>query len=291
MVCGQAECLQRLHVDPLVAVGLDDLGRGVAEAHALLHQALRDAKPGGDFGDAGAGGQELREGRDLICRVHGEPDRVLGERDLLGRRVDEAMMQGIGWSRGPCLRRRGPRGREAPAAGEDGKRGLPSLADRLAHDQVLEEAVVVDRGLQLGLGALARRRRADVFRREEEMGKGNVWMTAAEAGVAMGTALLFSKESKRDRRKSRTAKALIRKGLLLKLEGRRRCGLVLCGVLRVWRFGGEAGLRVTRGRQGAIADPGILQGRAPPIEAFLNWRPCCGCQAAVELCPLLTTAP
>ena len=174
MVRGQAEGLERVHVDAVVAERLDDLGRGVAETHALLDQALRDPEPGGDLGDAGAGVEKPGEGRDLVCRVHRQPDEVLGERDFLGRGVGRGndagdRVVGGDLALGGEFLEHG----QAPAAGEDGETGVavPGGIAR-AHDQVLEEAVIADGGLQLGLGILGRRRRADVLGRDEQMGKG-----------------------------------------------------------------------------------------------------------------------
>ena len=61
-VGGEREGLQALEVDDVLAVGLDQLGGGVAEAQALLDGAFGDAEAGGDRGDGGAGAGEDLEG-------------------------------------------------------------------------------------------------------------------------------------------------------------------------------------------------------------------------------------
>ena len=69
VVGGDRERLQRLEVDGLGAVGVEELGRGVAEAKPLLDQALGDPEACGDGGDGGAGTGELGERDHLIGRV------------------------------------------------------------------------------------------------------------------------------------------------------------------------------------------------------------------------------
>ena len=60
VIGGDRERLQRLEVDLVGAVGVEQLGRGVAEPEPLLHQALGDAEARGDGSDGGAVLRELR---------------------------------------------------------------------------------------------------------------------------------------------------------------------------------------------------------------------------------------
>ena len=83
-VDGDGEGLQHFKVDLVGAVGVQQLGRGVAEAQTLLDDALGRAEAGGDGGDRLAGRDQLGEGDHLVGGVHGDADDVLGERNLAG---------------------------------------------------------------------------------------------------------------------------------------------------------------------------------------------------------------
>ena len=87
VIGGDGEGLQGLEVDVVRAVGVDQLGRGVAEAQALLDGAFGDTEAGGDLGDTRAALREDGEGLYLVRGVHGDADDVLGEGDLRGGRV------------------------------------------------------------------------------------------------------------------------------------------------------------------------------------------------------------
>ena len=163
-VGGHGEGFQGLQVDGVLAVGVEQLGRGVAEAKALLDDALGDAEAGGDVGDGGAGERERAEGLDLVGRVHGDPDRVLGERELgVAHAVldDAAGHREVG-SDGALAGEVVERG-EAAGAGDDGEVFAVVLAgtDGAGHE-VLKQAVGGDGCLELGECGLAGLGPADV---------------------------------------------------------------------------------------------------------------------------------
>ena len=90
LVCGHGEGLEGIEVDRIGAVGVEDLGRGVAEAQALLDDALGDAEAGGNVGDGGTVTGQRAEGLNLVGGVHGHADHVLRERELaVGGAVDD----------------------------------------------------------------------------------------------------------------------------------------------------------------------------------------------------------
>ena len=66
VIGGDRERLQRFEVDVVRAVGVQYLGRGVAEPEPLLDQALGDAEARGDGGDGDAGPGELAERDHLV---------------------------------------------------------------------------------------------------------------------------------------------------------------------------------------------------------------------------------
>ena len=163
-VGGHGEGFQGLEVDGVLPVGVQQLGRGVAEAQPLLDDALGDAEAGGDVGDGGAGQRERAEGLDLVGRVHGHSDHILGEGDLAvgGAIGDDAAGDGVIGLDGALLREL-VEGGEAPGACDDGEAlaeivGGPDVA---CH-KVLQQAVGGDGGLELGESALARVGPADV---------------------------------------------------------------------------------------------------------------------------------
>ena len=67
-VGGDGEGLEGFQVDRVFPVGVEQLGRGVAEAQALLDGALGDAEAGGDVGDGRSGERQRAEGFDLVRR-------------------------------------------------------------------------------------------------------------------------------------------------------------------------------------------------------------------------------
>ena len=169
VIGGDRECLQRLEVDLVGAVGVEQLGRGVAEPQALLDQAFGDAEARGDGGDGGARLRELAERDHLVGRVHGDAHDVLRERELAGIAVRGDLarhrMVGIeGAVPGERLQRR-----EAPSAGHDGI-ALGAVLGGIvgAGDEVLEQPVRLDGGHELGLGEFVGGGLAHVLGRERE---------------------------------------------------------------------------------------------------------------------------
>ena len=147
-VGGQGERLGGVRVDAALPVGVDDLGRQAAEAHALLHRALGDAEPGGDLLGRGAVAGEPAERHHLIGGMHGDAHGVLGQRGLdRGVPVDDEARHGV------VLRDRLVGGErlqrpQAPRAGRNPEEGLAARHD----DEVLEEPVGLDRGDEFGVG-------------------------------------------------------------------------------------------------------------------------------------------
>ena len=155
-VAGDGEGLEGGEVDLVCAVGVEQLGRGAAEAQALFHGALGDAEAGRDVGDGGACDRERAECLHLVGGVHGDPHGVLGERDLgVGRAVaDDAAENRVVVGEDAVVGELGEGG-EAPAAGDDGvaRLALAVRADGAGHEVVLQ-AVGGDGGLQLDEGVL-----------------------------------------------------------------------------------------------------------------------------------------
>ena len=149
-VGGDGEGLQHFEVDLVGPVGVQQLGRGVAEAQALLDDALGRAEPRGDGGNRLAGLDQLREGRHLVGGVHGDADDVLGEREL-GRLdvpgLDQAEHRMVGIEDAVLDQRL--HGLEAAPAGDDGE-ALGAVLVGLVHadDQVLKQAEGGDGGLE-----------------------------------------------------------------------------------------------------------------------------------------------
>ena len=82
MVGGDGEGLQHFEVDLAGAVGVEQVRRDIAEAQALLDQALGGAEACRDGGDGEAGIGQLREGDDLVDGMHGDADDVLRQGQL-----------------------------------------------------------------------------------------------------------------------------------------------------------------------------------------------------------------
>ena len=85
LIRGDGEGHQRFQIDLARAVGLEQHRSGVAEPQALLHGALRDPEAGRDGGRRAARIGQAAERLDLIGRVHGGADHVLGQRNFFGR--------------------------------------------------------------------------------------------------------------------------------------------------------------------------------------------------------------
>ena len=148
-VGGHGEGLEDGEVDPVLAVGVQQLGRNVAEAQPLLDGALGGSEAGGDVGDGGAGQCQRAEGLDLVRRVHCHPNHVFGEGELA---VDGAVgdyaagdgMVGLDDAFACELVHRG----EASGAGDDGI-ALAAVLGGLSgtRHEVLDQAVGGDGGL------------------------------------------------------------------------------------------------------------------------------------------------
>ena len=163
-VGGHGERLQRGEVDPVLAVGVQQLRRDVAEAEPLLDRALGDAEVGGDVGDRGAGHRQGAEGLDLVGRMHRHPNHILGQGDLavVGTIGDDAAGDGIVGLDDALACELVERG-EAPGAGDDGEALAAVLGGRSrTRDEVLEQAVDGDGCLELVEGDLAGGRLAEV---------------------------------------------------------------------------------------------------------------------------------
>ena len=167
-VGGHGEGLESAEIDLLCAVGVQQLGCGVAQAQPLLDQAFRGAETGSDVGDGGAGQRQRAEGLDLVGGVHGDTDDVLGERELVvgSAVVDDAAGYGYVGGHDVLAGEVGERA-ESPAAGDDGIAVAAFVVgvDR-TDDEVFQQPVCGDGCLELGEGGLAGRRLAGVGGRE-----------------------------------------------------------------------------------------------------------------------------
>ncbi len=164
-VGSDGEGLQHLQVDLIGAVGVQQLRRGVAESQALLDQPLRQAETCRDGRDRLPGLHQLREGDDLVGRVHRDPHDILRERDLAGVVTVGSNQTGDGVV---CIDRilldQRLHGSEAAPAGDHGV-AVGSVLSRLigADDEVLQQSEGGDRGLELDVGAGIGRGLADIL--------------------------------------------------------------------------------------------------------------------------------
>ena len=167
-VGGDGEGGQHLQVDPALAVGFQQHRRGVAEAQALLDQPFGDAEARRDVGHRCAAPGEAGERLDLVGRVHGGANHVLGQRQLALRRVvvDHAAGHGV-IGRQHALAGQVDEGGQTAAAGDHGVTDLPAGAGfDGACNEVLQQPMRGDRGLELGERGLAGRCLADVGGRQ-----------------------------------------------------------------------------------------------------------------------------
>ena len=163
-VCGDGEGLEGLEVDLAGAIGVEDLGRGVAEAETLLDGPLGNPEAGGDVGDGGAVIGERAEGLHLVGRMHCHAHHVLREGELAVRRTVVDDPAGDGMVGGQhAIAGEGVEGGEPAGAGDDGVvlASLLAGSDGACHE-VLEQPVGGDGGLELGEGGLAGLGPADV---------------------------------------------------------------------------------------------------------------------------------
>ncbi len=147
VVGGDGERLERLEVDGLGAVGVEELGRG-----------------DGRYRDAGSG--ELGERDHLVGRVHRDAHDVLRERQLARVAVRRDLAGHRMKSVEPVFLNERDEGREAAAAGDDGE-ALGAVRGGLvgADDEVFQQAVRLDGRDELGVGGLVGRGLAHVLGR------------------------------------------------------------------------------------------------------------------------------
>ena len=161
---GDGEGHQCFQIDLARPVGLQQHRCGVAEPQALLHGALRDpeARRDGDRRAARIG--QTAECLDLIGRVHGGADTVLGQRNFFGRydSADHAAGHGVILVQRALGGQRLHRGKPPPASDHGVAPNTVRAGSHGAGNQVLEQPVGSDRGLELGEGRIIGRRLAHV---------------------------------------------------------------------------------------------------------------------------------
>ena len=176
LIRGDGEGHQRVQIDFARAVGFEKHRCCIAEPQPFLHGALRDPKAGRDGGRRASRIGQAAERLDLIGRVHGGADTVLGQRNFFGRHdsADHAAGYEVILVQRAFGGQRLHRGKP-PAAGDH-----PVARDAIgagfhgAGNQVLEQPVGDDRGLELGEGRSVGRRLAHVAGREFELGQRDV---------------------------------------------------------------------------------------------------------------------
>ena len=154
MIRGDGEGHQRFQIDFPCPVGLKQNRCGVAEPQPLLHGALRDPEARRDGGRRAARIGQTAECLDLIGRVHGGADTVLGQRNFFGRHdtADHATRHGeVLFQRALCGER--PHCGQPPPAGDHGvARDAVRAGFHGTGNQVLKQPVCCDRGLELSEG-------------------------------------------------------------------------------------------------------------------------------------------
>ena len=172
LIRGDGEGHQRFQIDFARPVGFEQHRCCVAEAQAFLHGAFRDPETGRDGGRRAARIGQAAERLDLIGRVHGGADTVLGQRNFFGRHdtADHAAGHGVVLVQRALGGQRLHRGKP-PSAGDHGV--APDTVRAGFHgtgNQVLEQPVGCNRGLELGEGRSVGRRLAHIAGREFELG-------------------------------------------------------------------------------------------------------------------------
>ena len=176
MIRGDGERHQRFQIDLARAVGLKQHRCGVAEPQAFLHGALRDPEAGPDGGGRASRIGQLAERLDLIGRVHGGADTVLGQRNFFGRHdiSDHPAGHGVVLFQRALGGQRLHRGKPPPTGDHRVAPGAIRAGSHGTGNQVLEQPVGGDRGLELGEGRSIGRRIAHVAGREFELGQRDV---------------------------------------------------------------------------------------------------------------------
>ena len=179
-VAAEGEGHDRLHVQLLVPVGLQDLGVNGAELQPLLDGERRQPEAGGDLLDRVSGLVQLLECDHLVGRVHPGAYDVLDQADLgdllvlvdphAGHRVVAVDGDPLD---GPALSGN-PRERREPAAAGYHLVGIHPVGGLgQQHLQVLADAVGLDAGFQLGVLLGGGRRLPDVVLRRFELPQRN----------------------------------------------------------------------------------------------------------------------
>ena len=176
LIRGDGEGHQCFQIDLARPVGLEQHRCGVAEPQALLHGAFRDPEARRDGGRRAARIGQAAERLDLIGRVHGGADTVLGQRNFFGRydSADHAAGHGVILVQRALGGQRLHRGQPPPAGDHRVAPNTVRAGFHGAGNQVLEQPVGSDRGLELGEGRSIGRRLAHIVGREFELGQRDV---------------------------------------------------------------------------------------------------------------------
>ena len=164
LIRGDGEGHQCVQIDFVRAVGFEQHRCGVAEPQALLHGALRDPEARRDGGRRAARIGQAAERLDLIGRVHGGADTVLGQRNFFGRHdtPDHAAGHGVVLVQRALGGQRLHRGQPPPAGDHSVTPDTVRAGSHGTGNQVLEQPVGGDRGLELGEGRSIGRRLAHI---------------------------------------------------------------------------------------------------------------------------------
>ena len=140
MIRGDGEGHQCVQIDFARTVGLEQHRCGVAEPQAFLHGALRDPEARRDGGRRAARIGQAAERLDLIGRVHGGADHVLGQRNFFGRHdtADHAAGYGVVLVQRALGGQRLHRGQPPPAGDHSVARDTVRAGSHGTGNQVLE---------------------------------------------------------------------------------------------------------------------------------------------------------
>ena len=154
LIRGDGKGHQRFQIDFARPVGFEQHRCGVAEPQPLLHGAFRDPEARRDGGRRAARIGQAAECLDLIGRVHGGADTVLGQRNFFGRHdtTDHAAGHGVNLVQRALGGQRLHRSQSPTAGDHSVARGAIRAGSHGTGNQVLEQPVGGDRGLELGEG-------------------------------------------------------------------------------------------------------------------------------------------
>ena len=154
LIRGDGEGHQCVQIDFARPVSLKQHRCGVAEPQPLLHGALRDPEARRDGGRRAARIGQAAERLDLIGRVHGGADTVLGQRNFFSRHdgADHAAGHGVVLFQRALCGERLHCGQPPPAGDHGVARDAVRAGFHGTGNQVLEQPVGGDRGLELGEG-------------------------------------------------------------------------------------------------------------------------------------------